>query len=68
MFYVKATLAEGVEINIDITDENVYTRCPVCGKEMNVDIVEYARGTEFDLCGTSVYCSKECYEQVKGEN
>ena len=67
MFYVKATLAEGVEINIDITNENVFTRCSDCGKEMNVDIVEEARGTEIDLYGTICLC-EECTHKMKGEN
>ena len=67
MFYVKATLAEGVEINIDITGENVYTRCPVCGKEMNVDIFEDATYTEICPYSTKYIC-EECTQKMKGEN
>lgn len=54
MFYVKEN-----NINIDITDDNVYTMCPVCGKEFKVDIVEQIRcNEEFDLFGTYPYCPK----------
>lgn len=31
MFYVKKKLSKGVEINVDIEYDNVYTRCPECG-------------------------------------
>lgn len=54
MFYVKA----GKE-KIEITDENVFSDCPVCGKEKQVDIAEID-----DLFGISIYCF-ECAEKVK---
>ena len=59
MYYVKSKLADGCEINIDITDENVFTRCPNCGAEIPIDIVEESQIDGFDLCGTVCYCH-EC--------
>ena len=67
MFYVKATLAEGVEINIDLTGENVFTRCLDCDKEINVDIFEDAHNTEICPYTTSYVC-RECTLKRKGEN
>lgn len=58
MFYVKSKFAEGTEINIEITDENVYTRCPACGAEISVDIAEEMRNADLDLYGTAFYCEK----------
>lgn len=59
MFYVKEENSE-VEVKVDITDDNVHTSCPVCGKEFQVDIVELIQNDkEFDLYGTSLYCP-EC--------
>lgn len=64
MFYVKQKLSEEAEINIDITDENVYTRCPICGCEHCVDISELFAECNVDLYGTSVYC-EECARKSK---
>lgn len=37
-----------------ITDENVYTVCPQCGKEHCVNLHDVF--TDGDLCSTQVYC------------
>lgn len=65
MFYVKSKINEAVEINVDITDENVYTRCPGCGAEISIDIVEEIRNGDFDLFGTTVYCSDKCLTAMR---
>ncbi|WP_298030053.1 hypothetical protein [uncultured Dysosmobacter sp.] len=57
MFYVKG---RGEKINLDY--ENVFTRCPICGKEFPVDIAELLSGGDVDLYGTSIYCP-ECAER-----
>lgn len=60
MFYVKSKINETTAINVDITDENVYTRCPECGAEFLVDFFsDWIKDENVDLCGTTVYCS-EC--------
>lgn len=56
MFYVKETIGDTTEINIEINDENVFCRCPVCGREVLGD----GKG---DLFGTSVMC-EDCSRKV----
>lgn len=65
MFYVKAELKSGVVV-MQITDKNVYTKCPECGKDYNVNLEEIIRnkGKEFDLRGTKVLCPK-CSDENK---
>ena len=36
MFYVKEPLKDGVDVTVEINDENVFCRCPVCGREVPV--------------------------------
>ena len=66
MFYVKAKLTEEAEINIELNDENVFTRCIGCGEEIQVDIQEECRSDYFDLLGTSMYCT-ECSQKIRKE-
>jgi transcription elongation factor Elf1 len=61
MFYVKMEFND-LSVKADITDENVYTICPVCGKEHQVDLQELLTTGEADLYSTSVFC-KECSEK-----
>lgn len=64
MFYVKERLNEAMEISIEITDENVFCHCPMCGFEVPVDIAEILSDGESDLFGTSVFCD-ECGKKVR---
>ena len=57
MFYLKTELANSKVVKIDITDENVFTRCPDCGRELPVDLVEILSDGEGDLFSTSITCS-----------
>lgn len=59
MFYVKTKLSDECEINTEITDENVFTRCAECGAEIHIDLGELAGNCgELDLFGTAVFCDK----------
>ena len=40
MFYVKEKLSDAVEVTVEITDENVFTRCPGCGDEVSIDLMQ----------------------------
>lgn len=60
MFYVKKKL-KGVEITIDIDYDNVFTKCPVCGRESVADLNEIAE-TGGDIYTTTTYCT-ECYRR-----
>lgn len=60
MFYMKH---RGKRLNI--REDNVYTRCPNCGKEHAVDIQEIFRDGESDIYGTAVYCEDCAVKRVK---
>jgi predicted RNA-binding Zn-ribbon protein involved in translation (DUF1610 family) len=64
MFYVKERVHDSMEISIEITDENVFCHCPMCGSELLVDIGEILSDGESDLYGTAVFCD-ECSKEVK---
>lgn len=57
MFYVKTKVNDETEIRTEITDENVFTICPVCGKEHAIDISEI-----FEI-GGDLYSSQVCCEK-----
>ena len=40
MFFVKATLAPGVCVRVEVRSDNVFTRCHCCGDEMQVNLTE----------------------------
>lgn len=40
MFYVKTKINDETTIRTKLTDENVFTTCPVCGAEQLVDLAE----------------------------
>ncbi|MCM1062822.1 MAG: hypothetical protein NC452_21485 [Eubacterium sp.] len=63
MFYVKTKNNEETAITTELTDENVFTHCPECGKEIAIDLYEiFSDGG--DLFGTAVYCSEECHQKT----
>lgn len=63
MFYVKEELNDAMDITIEITDENVYGTCPVCGKEVPIDLTEVFSDSATDLFATSVLCDS-CAKHV----
>ena len=64
MFYIKENINENVEIRVDIDYDNVYCRCPRCGKEVKVDLNEFFGDKEFDLYETRLYCD-DCARKVR---
>lgn len=63
MFYVKEPINDAMEVTVEISDENVFCRCPVCGREVLGD----GKG---DLSGTAVLCedcSRELMEVRDGD-
>ncbi len=63
MFYVKDKLGNASEIKVAISDENVFTICPLCGAEVDVDLLEITKDEPFDVEGSSVLCS-ECSKKL----
>ena len=68
IFYVKVKLPNGKTIKHQLYDDEIYTDCGGCGKEMSVDIVELAVSivNGADLIGTTWYCSEECLHRTHG--
>ncbi|GHU53456.1 hypothetical protein FACS1894132_05660 [Clostridia bacterium] len=58
MFYTKTKLPTGRTVKTEITDENVFTKCPECGCELPVDLAEILSDGESDLFSTSIICSR----------
>jgi len=60
MFYTKAKLWNGRTIEIDLYDDEFYSRCSGCGNELQFDSIEIANIIKNggDLAGTSVVCQK----------
>ncbi len=74
MFYIKTELPDGKTVKTDVTDENAFTRCPECGKEISVDLAELFSDGESDLYSSAVIC-EDCtakrmkkYKHLKGIN
>lgn len=62
MFYLKTKIGEGIEITAEITDENVYSRCVDCGREVQTPLDEEIVDGSLDLFGTGVRCADCSYK------
>lgn len=67
MFYVKEKLNEVTEIKVEVNDENVFGRCPICGCEVEVDLSEVLSDKESDLFSTQVLCASCSKNIIKKE-
>ena len=59
-----------MEVTVEINDENVFWRCPVCGREILVDLEEVLGDGQGYLFGTAVLCedcSRELMEVRDGD-
>ena len=63
MFYVKTQLNKDAMIEVDITDTNVFCRCPFCGQEVPVDLDDFVRDEDFSVADSEVACEK-CSRKV----
>lgn len=64
MFYVKTNISDDVEIKINLYDDEIYTQCPKCGKEMQVETEDLKLVLkDGDLASSSLYCEK-CSKEV----
>lgn len=59
MFYTKLTLSENSKVITRLSDKNVYSICPKCGKEIRVNLSDVLKEEDTDLHTTCVYC-KSC--------
>jgi uncharacterized protein with PIN domain len=60
LLYIKTKLNEHVEIKVELYEDEIYTRCGGCNKEMPVEPENIAtiinEGSNF--AGTTFYCEK----------
>ncbi len=59
MFYTKLMLSENSKVITRLSDKNVYSICPKCGKEIQVNLSDVLKEEDTDLHTTCVYC-KSC--------
>lgn len=57
MFYIKTRKPNGKVVRTEITDENTFTRCLECGRELPVDLAEILLDAEGDLFSTGIVCA-----------
>lgn len=57
MFYTKLTLSENSKVITSLSDKNVYSICPKCGKEIRVNLSDVLKEEDTDLHTTGVYCN-----------
>lgn len=61
MYYVKSGNRK-----IDIEDDNVFTTCVKCGRELQVDLADAVIDEELDLYSVGWFCQK-CGEEVRNK-
>lgn len=59
MLYVKAQLNDEIEIKVPLYEDQIFSSCPVCGKETQVDaeLLQNILNDDGDFSGTSIYCT-----------
>ena len=67
MFFVKTRLNANKTLITNITDQNVFTHCPDCGAEVQVNLSELVENSKLNLADTSVYC-QECGNRRWGKH
>lgn len=61
--YLKKPAGNGKFIISPLTDENIFSICPVCGEEHQVSIIELMQESDFDL--TVEVCCPHCAGKIK---
>lgn len=47
-----------------IEEDNVFTKCPRCGREIQINLANTLVDGQLDLYGTSIYCHR-CSEKLR---
>lgn len=65
MFYVKTNISDDVEIKVDLYDDEIFTQCPKCGKEIPVETEDLKLVLkDGDFASSSLYC-EECSKIIE---
>ncbi len=67
MFYVKTQLNDDAMLEVDITETNVFCRCPLCGSEVPVDLDDFTGDEEFSVYSSEVACAKCSKKLMAGD-
>lgn len=61
MIYHKFSINDEIEIRVPLYDDEIFTQCPGCGKEIQIDsnLLTDIIKDGGDMGGTSIYC-EEC--------
>lgn len=63
MFYVKTEINDNIEIKVDLYDDEIFTRCPKCGKEIQVETQSLRTILNGGNLASSSLCCKECSKE-----
>lgn len=65
MFYVKTKLNDSIEIKVDLYEDEIFTACPNCGKEIQLESTEIGNILKVggDFASTNVYCA-DCSKKL----
>lgn len=59
MIYIKTKVSDNVEMKINLYDDEIYTQCAKCEKEIQIEKEELKQILENgDLASTSLFCEK----------
>lgn len=66
MLFLKAQINDEIEIKVPLYGDQIFSTCPVCGKETQVDeeMLHSILEDDGDLAATSVYCGS-CSEEYQ---
>ena len=67
MFYIKDTLFGAIEVTTEIGPDNVFCKCPYCGKEVHVNLSLLMSEGQSDISSRSVVCDN-CKRVSKEEH
>lgn len=67
MFYLKTKINDETAIITELTGENVFTFCPECGKEFEIDLHDVF-SNDGDLYSTAIYCAECSAKRIKSKN
>ena len=65
MFYIKDKLYGAIEVTTEIGPDNVFCKCPYCGKEVQVNLSLLMADGQGDLLSRSVICD-DCKRVSEG--
>ena len=66
MFYVKDKLYGAIEVTTEIGSDNVFCKCPYCGKEVQVNLSLLFKDEQDGLLSRSIVCG-DCKNHAKEE-